>query len=281
MIVSKLAAAENFSKQERKAAAFILRNPDFIKDHTAKELAEAAGVSPSTITRLCKDLGVEGFNQFKVEYVAEWEASNGNLYARLSKPLVESSSEEKAANEEIELMSRFYNRVIYEMERLIDPDELDELCQQIATLRKVGLYGTGLNYGACEQAAFKLQTLGIDAQAFTSANIQALEHRPKQTHQIAILTSHTGGASGNMVETATILKRNGIPVAAITPDRSSELGSLSDICIRTFRTSTVDRLSLLAYPISLQYVFDVIYATLLAQELDDMYPNTAREYYAR
>ena len=43
----------------------------------------------------------------------------------------------------------------------------------------------------------------------------------------------------------------------------------------------MDRLSLLAYPISLQYVFDLLYAMLLARGIDAVYPKTAREYYAR
>ena len=280
MISSSLATATDLSKQERAAAAFILHNPGFVEDHTARELAAAAGVSAATITRLCKRVGLSGFNQFKVEFVAEWKASNGNLYARLSEPLIDSPGKEAPVDEQVEMMSRFYNRVVYEMARLIEPEEFDRLCREVAACRRVDLFGTGLNLGACEQAAFKLQTLGIEAHAQTAINVQALKRGSLAGKRVAILTSHTGGANGAMLEAANGLKAAGVLVVALTPDRSSPLGRRADLCIRTFRTETVDRLSLLAYPISVSYVFDLLYATLLAQEIDAMFPQTAREYYA-
>lgn len=280
MLVETLAHAQNLTQQERAVATYVLKHPGFLESHTARELAEMAHVSAATVTRLCRKIGMDNFNRFKVEFVAEWKASNGNIYASLSKPLIESG--ELGADEHglTETTARFYNRIVLELTRRIDTDQVAEICQLIARRKSVDLYGTGINLGACEEAAFKLQTLGVRAQVMTAPNIQALMRGGAEDGPISILTSHTGENRAT-IETAQVLKANGAMIVAITPDRSSSLGSLADRCIRTFRTASVDRLSLIAFPISLNFIFDLIYATLLSSEIENMFPKTAREFYAR
>ncbi len=280
MIANDLASIPKTSVAEYAAAQFLLGNPDFVMGHSAKEIALEANVSAATITRLCRRVGMDSFNEFKLRYVTEWTSSSGNLYARLSTPLISESQGEKDGESFSSLVHRFYGRMLYEQARIIEQGALDHLCEILKISTHIDLYGTGINQGIVEQAAFKLQTLGCNAQALTAINMQSVLRQEKDSRRSAIITSHTG-ANPSMVETATALRRNGVFVASLAPDTSSELGKASDICIRTFRTTTPDRLSLLAYPIAVQYVFDVIYTTLLSSEIKDMYPKTAREYYAR
>ena len=280
MLVDTLAQAQHLTQQERAVATYVLKHPGFLESHTARELADMAHVSAATVTRLCQKIGMESFGKFKVEFVAEWKASNGNIYASLSKPLIEPAELGSDEHGLTETTARLYNRIVLELTRRIDTDQVTEVCRLVAQRGAVDLYGTGINLGPCEAAAFKFQTLGVRAQALTAPNIQALMRGGAPDGFVSVLTSHTGENRATL-ETAQVLKANGSTVVAITPDRSSSLGSMADCCIRTFRTASVDRLSLLAFPISLGFIFDLMYATLLSSEIENMFPKTAREFYAR
>lgn len=61
---------------ERKVADFILDNPDRAMRMVINEIAEAAGVSVPSVTRLARRLGYKGFLDFRVA-LAGGAAANG------------------------------------------------------------------------------------------------------------------------------------------------------------------------------------------------------------
>lgn len=279
MIVDTLVATKDLTPQEHALAVYVLRNPDYVESHSGRELASAAGVSAATVTRLCQHIGLAGFNEFKVGFVAEWKASNGNVYARLSDPLIGNAEKRATTADCLALMPRFYNRAAYEMARFIELGDFELLCDEVRSRRRIDLYGVGANYGPLDQAAFKLQTLGIWAAALTAINIQALKNDDESSGRLAIITSHTGVNPG-MIEIAKDLREIGTLIVSLTPSAKSPLARLSDLHFKTFKTSSLDRLSLLAYPFSLHYFFDLLYTALLSPEIEKAFQQTASEYYA-
>ena len=276
MIAEDLANLANPTPQERTVIRFILEQPSFVGEHTAEELARATFTSAATITRLCKRVGFRGFADFKVRFVSEWSASSGSQYARLTAPLVE--HEAKPA-EISDLMPRFYNRVIYETNRLLDFEKLDDLCRRIAAGRRIFVYATGLNRALGEEFCFKMQTLGIDAQASDTVNVQALKHGQDVRLDVAVVISHSG-VNAHLLDMCRLLRGQGIWCAALTPAEASPIARACDLSLRLFRTTSTDRLSLLSYPISARYIFDLVYGTLFSQSIDDIFDLTAAEFYA-
>lgn len=53
------------TKQEKEIYIYILQNIENLENISAKELAEACFCTTTTINRLCKKLGVDGYNTFK------------------------------------------------------------------------------------------------------------------------------------------------------------------------------------------------------------------------
>lgn len=60
---------------ERKSAAYILENSSFAVTLPIAQLAQNAGVSESSIIRLCKRLGYSGFASFKLSLAASLTAA--------------------------------------------------------------------------------------------------------------------------------------------------------------------------------------------------------------
>lgn len=70
-IKDKLKLKRNFSINESCIADYLLENEEFIRDLSVRYIAADTYTSASTVIRLCKKMGYEGFNDFKDEYIKE------------------------------------------------------------------------------------------------------------------------------------------------------------------------------------------------------------------
>jgi|GEM_PF-1930744 len=275
MIAEDLAHIENPTVQERSIIVFVLKNPEFIESHTAEDLAKASFTSASTVSRLCQRIGLKGYGEFKMRFVAEWKASAGNQFARLSEPLING---EVAAVDLAELMPRFYNRVVYETDRLLSPGRLDEFIDRLDASSSVQFCACGLNAYIAQESCFKLQAVGLNAQSCDAVNVQAIKHRGDPAATVGVVISHTG-ANAATIRAESLFRENGIWCAAFTPGDASPVARAADLSLRLFCTSSADRLSLLSYPISVRYMLDLVYAALFSRRVSDVFSLTALEFY--
>ena len=58
-----------FSQVEEKVAAYVLANPREVATQSITELAENSGVSVSTVSRFCRHLSLNGYQDFRMELV--------------------------------------------------------------------------------------------------------------------------------------------------------------------------------------------------------------------
>ena len=61
------AVYDNLKSAEKKAADFLLENPDYLTDATITDAAKRAGCSEPTFVRLSRKMGLEGFAELKSE----------------------------------------------------------------------------------------------------------------------------------------------------------------------------------------------------------------------
>lgn len=276
MLIDDLQAAVKPTAQEQVVIEFIVQNPSFIETCTVRELAQASLTSPPTITRLCQKLGFSGFSDFRLRFVSEQRASRKNLYADLSHALVNSGS---SVEEIRHTLPQFYNSIIYETNAHLSAEKLSQFKDLIRSAAFLDIYATGMNYHVAARAAFHLRTVGIACNVFDEANVHMIERLGASSRHLSLLLSHTGSNS-KILEIGHILINRGLPTIALTEHVGSPLGQLADVTIGLFSTPALDRLSLLSYAISLNYVFDLLYAALLADELDDTFQGSSSDFYA-
>jgi DNA-binding MurR/RpiR family transcriptional regulator len=67
---------KDLTNQERNIVEYILQNPKTVFKITANELAKLTYSSSSTIVRLCKKLGTQGFPDFQLQFALEYKESS-------------------------------------------------------------------------------------------------------------------------------------------------------------------------------------------------------------
>ena len=70
-ILNQLKEEQLFTNAEQVVVRYILKHPRAVINATIGEIAEAAYSSPSTIGRVCKKVGVDGFAQLKIKLATE------------------------------------------------------------------------------------------------------------------------------------------------------------------------------------------------------------------
>ena len=64
-IMTQLEFELEFSQSEKQIAKYILNHGEEVLSMSVKELAKETYTSPATIVRLCKKIGLDGYNDFK------------------------------------------------------------------------------------------------------------------------------------------------------------------------------------------------------------------------
>ncbi|MDW4499207.1 MurR/RpiR family transcriptional regulator [Sulfitobacter sp. D35] len=203
------------SRSQRALSEFILRDPVFVATHGIEDLAERSGISPSTISRCVRDLGLSGFPAFR--------AAVGETVHALIAPVTKLGSHMADVDPENGAAEASLATAVRGLEGLIDPETARSVraaAQSLGPARMVWTMGFGLSahlaailalglqpyregvvnvvqYGGTEVAAGRLMSVGeqdvVLALAFPrySAHVTGLAKAARATgaHVIAITDS--------------------------------------------------------------------------------------------
>ena len=134
-------ASEKKDSTNSQIATYLLNHLDDIKDIGIQEMAKECSVAMSSISRFCKEIGLNDFNELR------------ELLISIKMNFEQYSSSSKAKNR-LEEYSLKVKESITMVEKSIDIQQIDALCKEIQKYQQVGIFGL-LKAGA---VAFNLQS---------------------------------------------------------------------------------------------------------------------------
>jgi DNA-binding MurR/RpiR family transcriptional regulator len=132
------AAIEGLSPQLRRAARNLLANPDQVAVQTIRETAAQAGVTPATLVRLAKSLGLPGYPALKRAFLDRALANGPKL------PYRAKAAELQKLGQDAGLHARLYACQLANLEgaRAANPPDLLQRCaERLAAARRVWIAG--------------------------------------------------------------------------------------------------------------------------------------------
>ncbi|MFM2478668.1 MurR/RpiR family transcriptional regulator [Celerinatantimonas sp. MCCC 1A17872] len=126
---------DSLPKREQQAAAFILEYPNEIPVMSMRELASLAGLPASTMTRLAKSLGFNGFDELRSIYISQVRGQN-NIYEQKMAGLV--AMKEQFGNHTLAI--DLADTTIKHIQSLCDPRQMDVIVragQLLSQARKI------------------------------------------------------------------------------------------------------------------------------------------------
>lgn len=121
-------ASEKKDSTNSQIATYLLNHLDDIKDIGIQEMAKECSVAMSSISRFCKEIGLNDFNELR------------ELLISIKMNFEQYSSSSKAKNR-LEEYSLKVKESITMVEKSIDMQQIDALCKEIQKYQQVGIFG--------------------------------------------------------------------------------------------------------------------------------------------
>ena len=264
MILENLSRMESFTHQEKAAARYILDHVELIQKMSAEELAKASFTSKATVARLCKKLGMDGYQELKLKLVSEM-VENIRVNQLLSKePITEKSS----YSDIITTLPKLYDKAITDTKLCMDKNVMLRIANRIRQTERLDIYGSGISYILAQSAAFKFSTLGMECTAYESINAHYLMARKKKKSVSFVITFT--GANLDMIGVARYLKEvTGSYVVGIVGRHNDEIRKWCDEIVEIPSRDSLLSLKVVTSFTATTYVLDIFFSLFLSQTYEE------------
>lgn len=168
---------DELTKSEMKIYQYILDNITTIHSKTVRAIARECYVSTSTILRLVKKLGFEGYNEMTL-------IIKFTLSAEQKTSTVISENKPKYKDE--------YSKNISETIRVIDEASITDVCNKINSSKRLFIFSRGSNKSHSSYFEFLFKLKGIDVFYPASSDARNLYINDVHTDDVSIFIDYNG-----------------------------------------------------------------------------------------
>lgn len=214
-IITRLKRCEaEGSKSDRALARLVLGDLDFASKASISEIAARIGVSEPTVTRFCRGLGLDGIRDFKF-WIAQAIAVGGQYLT--AEPVARGTGERRIAG----LVAEGAIDAVRRAADGIDPAELEELAERLATASHILCIGSG---GTSSMLATELQNrlyrLGLAAVAQVDGQLQRM-FAATATQSTVVIAFSTSGYAQSVIDSVQIARQYDAMTIAVTAPGSA------------------------------------------------------------
>lgn len=273
MIVEQLKEQEGFSPIERSIAQHFLEAGDALREQSARSIAAQLFTAPSTVSRFCKRLGYDGYNDFRDDYLDELRyLSSSFTDIDANQPFRKSDDARTIAAK----IGALYRETVDDTLQLTDGATLEQAIQLVADARNVFVYSAGPQSYLAEDFVDKMARIGRRVIVTYKDDTSYFFSTGAQPDEVFIVLSYSGETSGAL-RIAEQARKVGSPVIALTSFGRNSLSQLADVTLHvSTREKLVEKLGCYGMSISTMLLLDVIYSCVLALDYDRNVINRVR-----
>ena len=260
-LVKIRAERDQLSAIERRIADFVLENAQLLRDYSSQQLANALGISQSSVVKFCQKLGFKGYPDLKLsvsEALVRADNGNGGPHgaAEADDPTPELARSLWQRKSEAE-----------EATRMINPaGTLQAVADAIGNAGKVYLIGMGDDDIHARMTALRLSQLGIVAVHNFDAAHMASSLSSAATGDVLLIFSEHGmqPALSHLCRYARELQAQ---VITVTRHSGNALRAQADLPLLVSAHDERAHVEPLLYHSALQHLMDQMFVLLCASDV--------------
>lgn len=250
---------DTFTATEARLARYLLSHSADVVRMTAREFAEAAGVSPAAAVRFSKRLGFQGFLQLRLDLARELAQGE---------PLDEFQTAIRD-NDDMETLLRKAERIhIRNLSltcRMVEPAVLSRAVEEIRARRRIHLFGVGASGLLAMDFLYKSSRIGIPAFYHSDVHTNLATASLLGPEDAAIAISYSGETRETVLAARTARER-GAWVIAITCANGNTLSGLADCVLYVPREEREHRVGAMTSRMSGQLLLDLLYLGIAKED---------------
>ncbi len=243
----------------RRIIDYILMHQADVVGMSITELAAAVGVSESGVTKLCREINAQGFQQIKI-----------SLAQDIVRP-IQFIQEDLSPDDNIRtVMDKIFNadiQAIRDTLQTVKPEAMEQARDIILAAERVEIYGIGSAAPIAEDAQYRMKRIGLNAVVEVDSHKQAISAAltgPK----IAVLTVSHSGATHETVASTRLAKEAGARTICITNFGRSPIYRYADVVLETMARETQFRTEAMTSRIAQLAIVDTLIAALALASYD-------------
>ena len=249
------AGRDQMSAIERRIADFILDNAQLLRDYSSQQLADALGISQSSVVKFCQKIGFKGYPDLKYS-VGEAVARADN-----AEPAVARAAEHDSHGALAGSLWRLKSAAEEETRLINPPAEIDAVATALGKAGRVFLIGLGADDIHARAFALKLSMLGILAvHNFDTAHMAASVSAAGAGDVLLVFSEH--GKQPALCHISRYFREQRGKVITVTRHTSNPLRAYSDIALLVSAHDERRYIEPLLYHAGLQHLLDRVFVLL-------------------
>lgn len=217
-------AIEIFKPAEKAVADFVLANPEQVMHMSVSESARDIGVGESTVIRFCRSLGYKGYQEFKLRLAQDLVEPVEFIHENIAFSDTTADLAQKVFQTNIQAVGNTM--------KALDPQMIEVAAKALSHARRVDIYGVGYSSFTALDAKLKFVRLGLVADAYGDAHLQAMAAASLKKGDVAIGISHSGSTK-DVVDALAGARKAGAATISITNFSPSPITRASDVVLLT------------------------------------------------
>lgn len=201
----------------------LVQHPEQAAVNNIAQLAEYTNVNASTLTRLAKSLGYDGFNEFQQVFRQNITKNSKRFYSDQGQRLINLSEKN---HKKLDTLSLLFAESIANIDNCmadLNVAELKEVAQKIAQARRIRIHGIRQVYPVAASLLYGLSLIRPDVGLLDAPGLGIAEELANMQKGDVLIVISTTPYSKPVIETSALAKANDITVVALTDYRTSEL----------------------------------------------------------
>ena len=190
---------------ERNAIDYILAHTEDVMGMSIHQLADASFVSPSTISRLCRHLGLGGYRQFQSSLVFELARRRDS-----ERTSIGDISPKDSVRQSIFKVTRKNIESLTITEKLNDPDTIESCVALMGQACSISLFGLGSSLLSARDLYYKLIRANVRCNVCDDWHAQLVCATNMGSEDLAIAFSYSG-LTHEVIECSRRAKGRGAP----------------------------------------------------------------------
>lgn len=250
---------------EQKAADYILRHMEEVRDLTLTAMAEQCGVSQPTVVRMAKAMGFAGFREFHNALVAEL-AQTGEPLRAVSTMYGYSLTEQDRLEDIPARVVSITEHTLEETLKNLSVSSYRDVVEALKNARMIGIYSVENSNATALDLLTKLMYLGLHCCYYEDYYRQRVSAGSLSGEDVAIGISYSG-YSRDTVEVMREAKRSGATTIVLTNFPDSRITRHADMVLCTGQDQTFYGDAIFSRTAQIMMV-DMLYMGLIVSDYD-------------
>lgn len=227
----------NFTYVEERIAKYFL---DGNIPKSIIELSSELNVSPASITRFCKKIGLANYKELMYLYT---DYINNDREIHVNNIALE--------------FQKTYMKLFDDIDKMYDGNKIERICEQIYSHRIIHIFALGLSATAAQDFKFRFSRTGKFIEVIHDRSAMEMAASILREGDLVFIFTLRGNKS--LENICKELKSRGVIVITITANKNSSLSEDSDIVMSTANFNGEDVMGIMSAQVPILIQIDLIY----------------------